>query len=48
MKKQLLFEFKQLKRLKVLSFCALAFMATINVSHAQYTNTWVGEQVLIF
>ena len=41
MKKQLLFEFKQLKKLKAFSLFALVFMATINVSHAQL-NTWVG------
>jgi len=41
MKKQLLFEFKQLKKLKAFSFFVLAFMATINVSYAQL-NTWIG------
>ncbi len=41
MKKQLLFEFKQLKKLKAFLLFAFAFMATINVSYAQL-NTWVG------
>lgn len=41
MKKQLLFEFMQNKRLKPFSLFILIFMATINVSHAQL-NTWVG------
>jgi hypothetical protein len=40
MKKQLLFEFKQLKKLKTFSLFAFVFMATINVSQAQ--STWVG------
>jgi hypothetical protein len=40
MKKQLLFEFKQLKKLKAFSLFALAFMATINITYAQ--STWVG------
>ena len=41
MKKQLLLEFMQNKRLKPFSLFILIFMATINVSHAQL-NTWVG------
>jgi hypothetical protein len=41
MKKQLLFEFKQLKKLKAFSLFALAFMATINMN-AQTAITWTG------
>jgi hypothetical protein len=42
MKKKLLLEFMQNKRLKPFSLFILVFMASINVSHGQYTNTWVG------